>query len=79
MSPLDGREARRFAMFNERLLAPAPDNAHEGMARALLASRYRWERGDRQFLRMMVCRPTRTGADWSRLMALLQTAREHVR
>ena len=77
MSGLNEVEARRLAVFLQRLLAPPPGQAHEGIARALLGSRYRWQPADRAFLRLQVCRPSASSADYERLRALAALAREH--
>lgn len=81
MSALDPVEAVRLARFIDRLLAPPPQdgNALTGMARALLASKHKWQPSDLAFLRLMACGRSEVMADLERLQRLLEQAKETAR
>jgi len=64
--------------FIALLLAPIPDEAHTGIARAILASRFRFTQDDLGFLRRMVCCRSATSSDFARLTALVEMARDRV-
>lgn len=72
---LDPDQARRLTLFVERLLAPPVPAAHQGIARALLGTNYKWRRPDLDFLRQSVCRATVTSAEFARLVALVDEAK----
>ena len=78
MTAPDPAAARRLAVFIERLLAPVTDEAHTGIARALLESRHRFDPLDLGFLRLMVNARSATASDYMRLMSLIRAARERV-
>ena len=79
---MSAREAERLARFIVLLLEPATferddaGGAHNGIARALLGSRYRWAPLDRGFLRAMACCHLVSQVEFDRLMGLFETARE---
>ena len=73
-------QAARLRRFIDRLLAPIPEGTvHGGIARALLASTYRWQTDELRFLRMMVCVPAADRRDYGRLVDLTQQARDGAR
>lgn len=76
MSALDDREYARLARFTERLLAPVPSEVNMGIARALLATKHRWQPLDLAFLRVMAARPSAARADYDRLETLKREAME---